>query len=337
MTPHDQDKVTTTDQTSKIEYGERWSPGTKRVYNPITEAEARARHRPGSYYCAHVKLADGTAYTATVSYQAGWGVQIAHLDPIGRVEKHLIYSEREGRMFLEQTMRWWLRPETTGFKTKVDITRVEHCIFKPDGKYYLRKTDYSAVPETSVETESYCTLEDNWVDQMPEFGNYEAYTRFERKIVEIPPPVKKRGGKSKVKKEPEKAFRPRSGVRFTCAATRSYALTAKEQSAIERIFASLAVEKLYAGKSHLLSLNWEPFWHYPKGDLQQAEGEPLTIFSGETTLPDNTERAMLVGVGYWCSVLTYIRRAVPDANWEVFTEDHEMIWDPVTQAYDPDQ
>ena len=327
-------------QPMTIDYGERWSPGAKRVYNPITEAEARARHCPGSYYCAHVKRADGTAYHATVSHQGRWAVQITHLDPIGRCEKSIVYSEREGRMFLEQLARWWLRPETTGFDWRVDMTRYESYGFRPDGKFFLSQSDYSVSPATMVETEGYCTLEDNWLDQMPEFGNYEIYTRFERKVVEIPAPPVKRRSKGKEKKvqekPPEKAWTPRSGVRFTCVATRSSPLTAREKATIEGLLDSLSVAKLFNEKSAVLGLNWEPFWHYPESD-GRSEGETVTIFGGETILPDNTDRAMLVGVQYWCQVFTHIRRAVPDAKWEVFTEDHEMVWDTATQAYDPDQ
>ena len=331
---------TTDKRGAMIEYGERWFMDGRCLSKRITEAEARARHCPGSYYCAHVKRADGTAYHATVSHQGRWAVQITHLDPIGRREKTLIYSEREGRMFLEQTMRWWWRPETPVAESRVDSTRFEAYNFKTDGKFYLTVTDRSVTPETRVETEGYCTLEDNWVDQMPDFGNDEIYTRFERKVVEIPAPAVKRRSKGKEKKvqekPPEKAWTPRSGVRFTCVATRSSPLTAREKATIEGLLDSLSVAKLFNEKSAVLGLNWEPFWHYPESDGRR-EGETVTIFGGETILSDNTDRAMLVGVQYWCQVFTHIRRAVPDAKWEVFTEDHEMVWDAATQAYDPDQ
>ena len=100
-------------------------------------------------------------------------------------------------MFLEQLARWWLRPETTGFDWRVDMTRYEKYSFKPEGKFFLSQSDYSVSPATMVETEGYCTLEDNWLDQMPEFGDYETYTRFERKVVEVPAPAVKRRSKGK--------------------------------------------------------------------------------------------------------------------------------------------
>jgi hypothetical protein len=41
-------------------------------------------------------------------------------------------------------------------------------------------------------------------------------------------------------------------------------------------------------------------------------------------------------VQHWCALLTDIRRAVPDARWNVSVEDHQIIWEEKSRSYRPD-
>ena len=68
-----------------------------------------------------------------------------------------------------------------------------------------------------------------------------------------------------------------------------------------------------------------------------APAEPDVIFEGATGLPDNSEEALWTGLQHWCNALTEIRHALPDAEWHVHVDDHDIPWDPAAQAFDPTQ
>ncbi|GAB7533228.1 hypothetical protein PS3A_56440 [Pseudomonas sp. 3A(2025)] len=74
-------------------------------------------------------------------------------------------------------------------------------------------------------------------------------------------------------------------------------------------------------------LNWE--------SLDVQVNRMADVFSGSTKLPDNTEDATWVGVQHWCQCLSHLRSALPDCEWRVAVEDHEIHWDAALSVYDP--
>ena len=115
-------------------------------------------------------------------------------------------------------------------------------------------------------------------------------------------------------------------------AKRETPLTSSERAKIEQLCDAFAVESEI--KAYLRTgqgPNWESFCVY-----ESAKGEnPNVIFEGATGLPTNSQDHLWEGVQHWCGLLTEIRRTLPDAEWDVRVEDHEIHWDETNEAYDP--
>ena len=105
-----------------------------------------------------------------------------------------------------------------------------------------------------------------------------------------------------------------------------------EQKAIDAAIAKFAIEDqledfLRSGQGY----NWESFCLYDPN----TPSAPGVIFEGATKLPDNSEDAMWIGIQHWCRLLTVIRHALPNADWHVHVDDHDMYWDAAVGEYDP--
>jgi hypothetical protein len=81
-------------------------------------------------------------------------------------------------------------------------------------------------------------------------------------------------------------------------------------------------------------LNWESF-HYETNVSEGGLFKKGTVFEGSTKLPDNTEDAMWEGVQHWCHCLSELRNSLPNLEWQVRVEDHNIQWDKSARAYDP--
>jgi hypothetical protein len=113
-------------------------------------------------------------------------------------------------------------------------------------------------------------------------------------------------------------------------ATRSYPLSAGERAAVSAIIDRFSVDReiqeyFASGEG----LNWESF------SLYDTPSAPDVVLEGATKLPDITEEAVWTGVQHWCAALSEVRRVISDAIWQVAVEEHEIMWDEVTQEYDP--
>ncbi len=120
------------------------------------------------------------------------------------------------------------------------------------------------------------------------------------------------------------------GVSIYYHARRSQPLTKSESTLVKIIAHSGSVDAkidkyLQTGDG----LNWESF------TLYNAPTAHDLVLEGATRLPDNTEDAMWVGVRHWCVVLTLLRLAIHDAEWQVTVEDHPLKWDHKEKRYDP--
>jgi hypothetical protein len=116
-------------------------------------------------------------------------------------------------------------------------------------------------------------------------------------------------------------------VPLTSSEVASVIFVASRHSVDEQIEQLLATGCGINWESFDFCINSEPIGLFKKG----------TVFSGSTKLPDNREDATWVGVQHWCKCLSEIRLAIPECDWHVAVEDHELPWDPVAQAFDPSQ
>ena len=116
------------------------------------------------------------------------------------------------------------------------------------------------------------------------------------------------------------------------SAARSTPLTDVESSAIDAVVEEYSVDdQITAREQTGVGPNWESFCVYDRDDAIIADA----IFVGATKLPDNSEDAMWVGLQHWCKALSAIRRVLPNADWHVHIDDHDMQWDDAKQEYDP--
>jgi hypothetical protein len=116
------------------------------------------------------------------------------------------------------------------------------------------------------------------------------------------------------------------------SARREQPLTRHEQSAIERLRASYSISGqveryVRTRQGH----NGENFCVYDPG---KPTG-PGIIFEGATKLPDNGEDAVWELLQHWCKLLSEVRRVVPNAEWHVDVDDHDIPWDDRAGEYDP--
>ncbi|HUT14023.1 MAG TPA: hypothetical protein VMY42_26280 [Thermoguttaceae bacterium] len=101
--------------------------------------------------------------------------------------------------------------------------------------------------------------------------------------------------------------------------------------AVERSYAVDEQQEEYIRSR--LGDSWESFCIYDLDD----PSEPDMVFEGATKLPDRSVDAMWDTVQHWCAVLTEIRQVIPDADWHVHVDDHDIPWDSAAGKYDPSQ
>ena len=128
---------------------------------------------------------------------------------------------------------------------------------------------------------------------------------------------------------PPAAWSQPTSISIYYKATRATPLSNSEKKTVDALVAKYSmdgeIEKyLRTGKG----LNWESFSFVPSN-------EPEVVLYGATKLPNNTKEASWLGVQHWCKLLSEIRRAIPNATWNVRVENHEMQWDSNAMSYDP--
>jgi hypothetical protein len=115
-------------------------------------------------------------------------------------------------------------------------------------------------------------------------------------------------------------------------ASRARPLKPAERGAVEAALHRFPVEALveeHSSKGE--DFNGEAFCVYDPDE----PSEPGVVFEGATKLPSNSEEAFWAAIQHWCQLLTEIRRIIPDADWHVHIDDHDIWWDPEMRDYDP--
>ena len=119
------------------------------------------------------------------------------------------------------------------------------------------------------------------------------------------------------------------GISIYYTVKRKKALTNYEQTAVDEIVEKYSVDQQI--EQYVITgqgLNWESFCIYD--DL-----EPEIILQGSTQLPNNNKNASWLGIQHWCNALTEIRNILPDTEWEVSVENHQIQWDEKGNFFDP--
>ncbi len=122
------------------------------------------------------------------------------------------------------------------------------------------------------------------------------------------------------------------GVSIYYSASRLRPLTAAERTGIDAVIARYPVEALIAECGVAEGeYSGEAFRVYPfDGDT-----EPGVVFEGAAKLPLCSEEVFWAALQYWCRLLSELRHVVPDANWRVHVDDHDIAWVEELQAFDP--
>jgi hypothetical protein len=114
-------------------------------------------------------------------------------------------------------------------------------------------------------------------------------------------------------------------------AKRAFELSEAEQTGIVGVVDRYSVEEQIE-EYHRTGVGWngENLCLYaPPFDSRDV------VFDGAAKLPDSTEEVFWDAVQHWCQALSEIRRLIPDADWHVHLDDHEIPWDKSRQVFDP--
>ena len=115
------------------------------------------------------------------------------------------------------------------------------------------------------------------------------------------------------------------------SAKRQRPLSEKERQAVDALVEKYSVDAQIERRNQAgEGPNWESFSFYTP-----TIEYPDTILEGATKPPDNSEDAFWAGVLHLCAALSELRRVLPDADWAVHLDDHDIPWDKEQQAYDP--
>lgn len=117
-------------------------------------------------------------------------------------------------------------------------------------------------------------------------------------------------------------------------ARRNRLLTPTERATVKEAIDRYSIEHQLAERVRTGDgFNWESFCVYDPSDPTESG----VVFEGSTKLPDNSEDAIWTGLQHWCRLLSEIRRALPDASWQVHVDDHDIVWNDELSEYDPSQ
>ncbi len=115
-------------------------------------------------------------------------------------------------------------------------------------------------------------------------------------------------------------------------AKRSNKLSNQEQETISCLISRYSKEfnQMTSQVCSEVGYNGESFCVYDS----KASTEPDVIFEGATKLPDHSPEELWEAVQHWSALLSQIRRIIPDAEWYVHLDDHDLVWDEKLLEYD---
>jgi len=157
-------------------YCEQWNNLTETPMNPLTPAQAEARHTSGRLYTAVASAADhsGPAQRVEIRLETGY-VSVIFMDEYGRDTLDYTFNVISGSLFLETVAShsYGNSQERGGY---AEADRTETYEFTTDG--VMRRT-IEADGEESKESRHGIDVSSNW-EKVPDFGAYSSLTRRER-------------------------------------------------------------------------------------------------------------------------------------------------------------
>ena len=157
-------------------YCEQWNNLTETPMNPLTPAQAQARHASGQLYTAVASAADRSVPAQRVEIRLETGyVSVIFMDEYGRDTLDYTFTVTSGSLFLETaTSHSYGNSQERGGYAEAD--RTETYEFTTDG--VMRRT-IEADGEESSESRHGIDVSSNW-ENVPNFGAYSSLTRRER-------------------------------------------------------------------------------------------------------------------------------------------------------------
>lgn len=123
------------------------------------------------------------------------------------------------------------------------------------------------------------------------------------------------------------------GVSVFYTACRDRVLSAEERAAVAELIAESRDWLRWGDGSDVTQRYAERFDVYPYDGLDAGQ-----VLAGSTKLPLTAGESAFFDAFCGCvKLISTIRRAVPDADWHVHLDDHDLIWDAEKQEYDIDQ
>jgi hypothetical protein len=121
----------------------------------------------------------------------------------------------------------------------------------------------------------------------------------------------------------------RVSVSIYYRARRARDLDDREQAVVTDLLARYATDRF-------IEDGGEGFDLYERTEPDDAHSGPdrMEILAGATKLPLPTVDAFWEAVQHWSDLLSAMRRALPDAEWTVSIDDHELAWDDHAGEYD---
>lgn len=103
-------------------------------------------------------------------------VAVNFLDELKRPHTVYVFSKKEPKMFLEQTI------SREYFGDTDEVSAGEHFIFEETGEVHIVRSRYKPNFVESADTKADIT---DCYEDMPEFGEYNAFLRFERNVFQL--------------------------------------------------------------------------------------------------------------------------------------------------------
>jgi hypothetical protein len=156
------------------QYAWQWNDVLNKPMDPLTEAEARARHERGELYTAYSMSENGTISVAVeVRFETGY-VGVWDFDQLGRRFWHRSLARHGDRMFLSDSSIFDYGDSTKRLGRN-QAERIFDRHLEPDGTGYerLRVKGDPLEQRTDISLKDGATLDEYWT-AVPEYGEYGA-------------------------------------------------------------------------------------------------------------------------------------------------------------------
>ena len=155
------------------EYCVRWNMLRATPIDPLTEDEARARHRSGALYTAYSRNDDGAVSMAVEVRLENGFVGVWDFDRYRRPCWYRVLKQRDGRMFMGDTFLYEYG-DSVEYLAMDRAEQVLHRHVEPDGNGFTieRRKGDPIGERTEISLKEGEALDYYWI-QVPAFGEYD--------------------------------------------------------------------------------------------------------------------------------------------------------------------